>query len=98
MMRSPNSGLACVSGRDLHIEALWRDHPVCGPHVCELGALVGDIVLEHIVWYNGGSCRPEGNDTAKRYQGGGLLVLEGQIQSDYHTHGWRVCASAQRLS
>ena len=68
------------------------------PHVCEQVALVGDIVLEHQIWYDGGSCRLEGNNTAEMYQGGGIFVPKGRIQSDYHTHGWRVCAFTQWLS
>ena len=98
MTRSPNSGLTCVSGHDLHTEALWRDHLVRGPHVCEQGALAGDTVLEHQIWYNGGGCGLEGNNTAEMYQGGGLFVPKGWIQSDYRTHGWRVCAFTLRLS
>ena len=31
------------------------------------------------------------------YQGGGLPVLEGCIQSDCRTHGWRVCAPTRGL-
>ena len=98
MTRSPNCGLAHVSGHDLHIEALQRDHLVCGPQVCEQGALIGDIVSEHKIWNNGGSCRLEGSNTVEMYQGGGLFVPEGWIQSDYRTHGWRVHASMWQLS
>ena len=97
MTRSPNCGLACARRHDLHTEALQRDHLVRGPHVCEQGARAGDIVPERQIWYNGGGCRPEGNNSAKIHQGSGVFVPKGRIQSDYRTHGWRVCAFMRQL-